>query len=222
MGNMIGRLLQVNGVKTTVLDHDPEVVDSVRKLGLRAYYGDASRLDLLHSAGAGKAKLMILALDDPAKTLEIAATVRRHFPHLELLCRARTRDDGYALVNMGIRHVFRETFGTSMDIGFEALRQAGVGGHRAHRAVQAFRAHNEAAFRELAAHWNDRKTFLEKLRGKIREADALLRTDGRINSDVDAAWENSGLRSGMEEAVRESAARAGDARAGQGAGKASP
>lgn len=206
MGNMIGRLLQVNGVETTVLDHDPETVDAVRKLGLKAYYGDASRLDLLHSAGAEKAKLMILALDDPAKTLEIAATVRRHFPHLKLLCRARERDDGYALINMGVPHVFRETFGTSMDMAFEALRQAGMGGHRAHRAVQAFRAHNEAAFRELAGHWGDRKTFLEKLRGKIREADTLLRTDGRINSEVDAAWENSGLRAGMGEAARERAA----------------
>ena len=207
MGNMVGRMLQVNGIKTTVLDHDPGVVDSVRKLGLQAYYGDASRLDLLHSAGAEKAKLMILALDDPGKTLEIAATVRRHFPRLKLLCRARTREDGYALLNMGVEHVFRETFGTSMDLGFEALRQAGMGAHRAHRAMQAFRAHNEAAFRELAAHWGDRKTFLEKLRGKIREADALLRGDGLINSEVDAAWENSGLRAGMEEATRERAAR---------------
>jgi voltage-gated potassium channel Kch len=202
VGNMVGRLLQVNGIRATVLEHNPEVVDAVRKLGLKAWYGDASRLDLLHSAGAERAKLMILAIDDAAKTLEIAETVRKHFPHLKLICRSRERDDGYALLNMGIEHVFRETFGSAMDMGFQAMRMVGVRGHHAHRAVHAFRTHNEAAFRELAAHWGDRKTFMDKLRGKIAEADSLLRVDGRVNTEVEAAWDNTALREGMQAAMR--------------------
>ena len=203
VGNMIGRLLQVNGIKTTVLDHNPEVVDVVRKLGLMAYYGDASRLDLLHSAGAERAKLMILAIDDGVKAIEIAATVRKHFPHLELICRSRERDDGYALLNMGVTHVFRETFGTAMDMGFQAMRIMGLRGHHAHRAVYAFRAHNETAFRDLAKHWGDRKTFLAKLRGKIEEADSVLRSAGRVNTEVDAAWDNTSLREGMRAVIAE-------------------
>jgi monovalent cation:proton antiporter-2 (CPA2) family protein len=202
VGNMVGRLLQVNGIRTTVLEHNPEVVDVVRKLGLKAWYGDASRLDLLHSAGAERAKLMILAIDDGAKTLEIVETARKHFPHLKLICRSRERDDGYALLNAGVEHVFRETFGTAMDMGFQAMRTMGLRGHHAHRAVHAFRTHNEAAFRELAAHWGDRKTFMDKLRGKIREADLLLRGDGRVNTEVDAAWDNTALREGMQAAMR--------------------
>jgi monovalent cation:proton antiporter-2 (CPA2) family protein len=208
LGNMIGRLLQVNGIPTTVLDHNPEVVESVRKLGLKAYYGDASRLDLLHAAGAERAKLMVLAAGDPAKTLEIAAIVRKHFPAIELICRARKRDDGYGLLKMGIHHVYRETFGTAMDMGFQALRVMGVRGHHAHRAVYAFRTHNETAFRDLAKHWGDSKTFLDKLRGKIQEADSLLRADGRVNTEVDAAWDNTALREGMRDLMREQAAEA--------------
>lgn len=210
VGNMVGRLLQVNGIRTTVLEHNPEVVDVVRKLGLKAWYGDASRLDLLHSAGAERAKVMVLAIDDPAKTLEIAELAGKHFPHLKLICRAKEREDGYGLLNMGIRSVHRETFGTSMDMGFEAMRLMGVRGHHAHRAVHAFRTHNESAFRELAVHWGDRKTFLAKLRGKIQEADDLLRTDGRVNTEVDAAWDNTALRVGMQAALRAREAQARD------------
>jgi monovalent cation:proton antiporter-2 (CPA2) family protein len=203
MGNIIGRLLQVNGVATTVLDHNYEVVDQVRKLGLKVYYGDASRLDLLHAAGAAKAKVFILAIDDPEKTLEIAATVRQHFPHLELLCRAKDRHDGYGLLNMGVTHVFRETLGTSMDIGTVALRMLGMRGHRATRAVRAFRDLNQTAFRDLAKHWLDRKNFLTMLRGKIEEADTLLRHKGPVNPDLDAAWDNSELREGLLASLRE-------------------
>lgn len=208
VGNMIGRLLQVNGIRTTVLEHNPEVVDVVRKLGLKAWYGDASRLDLLHSAGAERAKVMILAIDDADKTMEITGTVRKHFPHLKLIVRTQERAEAYALLNMGIDNVHRETFGTSMDMGFEAMRMLGVRGHHAHRAVHAFKTHNEAAFRDLAKHWGDRKTFMAMLRGKIEEADALLKHDGRVNTEIDAAWDNTALREGMQAAIRAREAKA--------------
>ncbi|HKP96857.1 MAG TPA: monovalent cation:proton antiporter-2 (CPA2) family protein [Fibrobacteria bacterium] len=206
MGNVIGRLLQVNGIRTTVMDHNHEVVEVVRKLGLKAYYGDASRLDLLYAAGAGKAKVFILAIDDPDKTLEIAAAVRQHFPHLALLCRAKGRNDGYGLINMGVKYVYRETMGTSMDMGMDALRLTGMRAFHANRAVHAFRSHNDGAFRDLAKHWSDRKNFLALLRGKIEEADSLLRNGGQVNSEVDAAWDNSNLREGMREVLQESPA----------------
>ncbi|MDB5106173.1 MAG: potassium efflux system protein [Fibrobacteres bacterium] len=210
MGNMIGRLLEINKVRTTVLDHDSEVVDVVRKLGLRAYYGDASRLDLLHAAGAAKAKVFILAIDDPVKTIEIAETVRKHFPHLEILCRASDRNDGYGLVNLGFQYVFRETMGTSLDMAFQALRLVGVRGHHAHRVVQAFRTYNEAAFRDMAKHWGDRKTFMEQMRGKIREGENLFKEGGITQSEVDAAWDNTALREGMRGVMAEAEVKALD------------
>lgn len=202
MGNMIGRVLEINGVRTTVLDHNAEVVEVVRKLGLRAYYGDASRLDLLHSAGADKAKVFIVAIDEPAKAIAIAEAVRRHFPHLEILCRAKERDDGYILVNKGFQYVFRETMGTSLDMAFQALRLTGFRGHHAHRVVEAFRVYNEAAFRDLAKHWGNRKTFMEQMRGKILQGETDLKEGGLTNAEVDAAWDNTTLREGMLEGMR--------------------
>jgi CPA2 family monovalent cation:H+ antiporter-2 len=201
MGNMISRVLEVNGVRTTVLDHNSEVVDRVRKLGLRAYYGDATRLDLLHAAGAEKAKVFIVAIDDPAKSVEIAETVRKHFPHLEILCRAKDREDGYKLVNLGFQYVYREAMGTSLDMSTQALRLVGFRGHHAHRVVNAFRVYNESAFRDMAKHWHDRKTFIEQLRGKIREGETLLREGGLTTAEVDAAWDNTSLREGMREVI---------------------
>jgi CPA2 family monovalent cation:H+ antiporter-2 len=203
MGNMISRVLEINGVRTTVLDHNAEVVDVVRKLGLRAYYGDASRLDLLHSAGAAKAKVFIVAIDDPGKAVEIAEAVRKHFPHLEILCRAKERDDGYIMLNKGFQYVYRETMGTSLDMAFQALRLAGFRGHHAHRVVEAFRVYNETAFRDLAKHWGNRKTFMEQMRGKIRQGETELKEGGLTNAEVDAAWDNATLREGMREVMRE-------------------
>ena len=194
MGNMIGRLLRANHMKTTVLDLNPDVVDSVRKLGLEAYYGDASRLDLLHAAGAGRARLLILAIDDPAKTLEIVETARKHFPHLEIMARASGRQNAYALVNLGVRHTFRETFGTAMDMGFQALRILGMRGLQAHRSMLAFKEHNEKAFRELARHSGDEKTYLSAMRAKIAEAEDLLKDSRAPALHVDRAWDNEPLR----------------------------
>lgn len=194
MGKIIGRLLRANGVKTTVLDLNPELVDSVRKVGLQAYYGDASRLDLLHAAGAGRARLILIAIDNPEKTLEIVETVRKHFPHLEIMARANGRHDGYVLVNRGLAHVFRETMGTALDMGFHALRFMGMRGMKAHRAILAFKDHNEAAFRELARHSEDEKTFLTLMRAKIAEAEDVLKDSRAPGQDVDHAWDNAPLR----------------------------
>jgi monovalent cation:proton antiporter-2 (CPA2) family protein len=194
MGSMIGRLLRANGVRTTVLDHNPDVVEAVRKLGLKAWYGDASRLDLLHAAGAEKARVLILALDDAEKSVEIAEAAKRHFPHLEILARAAGRKDGYKLLNLGVGHTFRETQGTAMDMGFQALRTLGVRALHAHRAVLTFKEHNEKAFREMAGHTGDEKSYIDKVRAKIAEAEDLLKDAGTPGQHVDLAWNNEELR----------------------------
>jgi monovalent cation:H+ antiporter-2, CPA2 family len=194
MGNMIGRLLRANGIRTTVLELNPDVVDSVRRLGLEAYYGDASRLDLLHAAGAEKARLLILALDNPEKTLEIVEIAKKHFPHLHVMARASGRGDAYALVNHGLPHVFRETLGTALDMGFAALRFLGMRGMQAHRAVRAFEGHNEKAFRELARLAGDDKAYTSALRAKIGEAEDLLKDSRMPGQHLDLAWDNAPLR----------------------------
>ena len=199
MGNIIGRFLQANGVPTTVLDVDAELVDGVRKVGLKAWYGDASRLDMLRAAGADQAEVLILTLSDTTKIRAIGELARKHFPHLKILARSRRRVDAYELINAGFEHVYRETLGTSLDMGVDALQLVGFRAYHARRAAFAFRKHNEASMRELASHWGGQNYFTV-LRAKIEEAESILRGGGAVLKDqVDAAWDNEPLR---EEAAK--------------------
>jgi monovalent cation:proton antiporter-2 (CPA2) family protein len=193
MGNVIGRFLQANGVPTTVLDVDTELVEGVRKVGLRAWYGDASRLDTLRAAGAAQAELLIITLSDTEKIRAIGDMARKHFPHLKILVRSRRRVDAYELINAGFDKVYRETLGTSIEMGTDALRMLGFRAYHARRSAMAFRKNNEAALHELAKHWGS-KSYLAVLRTKIEEAESLIRGGESLRSQVDAAWDNEALR----------------------------
>jgi monovalent cation:proton antiporter-2 (CPA2) family protein len=184
MGNIIGRFLQANQVPVTVLDTDAELIEGVRRVGLKAYYGDASRLDTLRAAGAEKAK-------------EIGEMVKKHFPHLEIMARSKSRTDAYELINAGFDRVYRETLGTSMDMGAEALHLLGFRAYQARRAADAFKKMNEVSVRELAPHWG-KQNYFEMLRAKINEAESKMQGHGLIGGAVDRAWDNEALREDQE------------------------
>jgi monovalent cation:H+ antiporter-2, CPA2 family len=124
-GNIVGRFLKANGIVPTVLEIDSDRVELLRKLGLKAYYGDATREDMLRAAGADAAKLIIIALDSPEKCLELVATVKKHFQHLHVLVRAQDRFDAYDLMDAGVLHLYRETFDSSLRMGVDALQLLG-------------------------------------------------------------------------------------------------
>ncbi|MEE8043514.1 MAG: monovalent cation:proton antiporter-2 (CPA2) family protein, partial [Thermodesulfobacteriota bacterium] len=148
-GQIVGRLLHANNIGTTVLDYKPSQIDMVRKFGYKVFYGDASRIDLLHSAGASEAKLFILAIDDKEKALEIAETVKKHFPNLEVLARSFDRRHTYELMNLGVRVIQRETFNSALELGTSALRHLGFHGYQAHRAALIFKHHDEITLVDL-------------------------------------------------------------------------
>ncbi len=91
-GQIAGRLLLSSGVKMVVLDHDPDHIETLRKFGMKVFYGDATRMDLLESAGAAKAEVLINAIDDPQTNLQLSELVKSHFPHLQIIARARDVD----------------------------------------------------------------------------------------------------------------------------------
>jgi CPA2 family monovalent cation:H+ antiporter-2/glutathione-regulated potassium-efflux system protein KefB len=194
-GNVTGRLLLANGVGATVLDVDSDHVDMLRQLGLKVFYGDASRLDLLHSAGADKAKLFIVAVDRPEKSLEIVRTVREHFPHLTILARAYGRPHAYDLLDAGVTQIFRETLESSLRMGVEALHLLGFRTYQAHRAAQCFRERDVASVQELAALRADRGAYLSRAREMIRDLEQVIRDDRcAVENDHDAAWDSESLR----------------------------
>ncbi len=188
-GHIVGRILNLQGIKTTVLDLDADQVELVRKLGVKVFYGDASRLELLHAAGAGTAKLLIIAIDDEEKSLLIVDLVRKHFPNLQILARAAGRDHAYRLLKNGVQHIYRETLGSSLDLSVAALRTLGFRAYEAHRVAKAFRDYDEQTVLELAQYSEDESRYIEKARERIRSLEELFKMERHQTRPSDAGWD---------------------------------
>lgn len=194
-GATVGRLLRANGIATTVLDHDSDRVDLLRRLGLTVYYGDATRHDLLHAAGAARAQLLVIALDTPAKTLTLVHTARRHFPQLKILARAFDWIDAHNLYAAGVEHVYREALDTSLRMGTDALRLLGFRAHHAHRSAQRFLRYDEQSVRELTERRSDGAVYIDAARARIEELERVLLADlSGPGLDRDAGWDPESLR----------------------------
>lgn len=194
VGQIVARILRASGFQITVLDIDSELLEFVARMGVKVHYGDASRLDLLAAAGCAKAKLFVLAIDDTEKTLQIAQTVREHYPHLRLLVRVKDRVELYKLRQAGIEDVFRETYGTSVEIGGRALQALGFRAHRAHRALGFWRRGEERATEQLREAWvAGGDTYIAAARTALEQQEAIMRSEAR-GIDPDAGWNNESLR----------------------------
>ena len=192
-GNTIGRFLRAHNVGTTILDHDSDRVDLLRKLGIKVYYGDATRYDLLHSAGAAKAKILIISIDDPEKRLKMIETVKKHFPNLRMLVRASNRFDAYDQMNAGMLHVYRETVDTALRVGVDALKFMGFRAYNAKRAARMFLKNDEFNLKKLAS-IRDRKDYINTARELIEELEQTLQEDLRNAGVLDeAGWDEMGL-----------------------------
>jgi CPA2 family monovalent cation:H+ antiporter-2 len=194
-GSTIGRLLKANGVQATILDHDSDRVDLLRKMGFKVYYGDATRLELLKAAGAEEAKLFIAAIDNPEVNLSVVEILRKHFPHLNILTRARNRVDAYELIDHGVEKIYRETLYTAVHLGVDALTQLGHRKYSATRQGQRFIKYDEAAIRKLAAKRHDKMAYLATVKDEIEMQEQLLKNDMHINFSVaDHAWDSEHLK----------------------------
>lgn len=194
-GSIIGRLLKANAVGITVLEIDSDKVELLRKLGLKVFYGDASRYDLLHAAGADEAKLLILAINNTEKMLDIINTVKRRFPHLKILARAADRTEAYELLHAGVTHVYLESLDTSLRAGVDALRLLGFRAYQSHRAAKTFRYHDEKSILELYHLRHDKKGYITQARQKIEDLEQLLLSELKEDVEhVDAGWDTVTMR----------------------------
>lgn len=141
-GQIIGRLLYANQITATVLDHEPSQIELLRRFNFKVYYGDATRLDLIHSAGAEQAKILVVAIDDIADSLALVDLARQHFPHLKIFARARNVAHYYDLLDRQVSVIEREMFEGSLRLGVEVLRELGWPAYRAVVASMIFRKHN--------------------------------------------------------------------------------
>lgn len=196
-GSTLGRLLNANGVGTTVLDVDSERVELLRKLGLKVYYGDATRHDLLETAGAARARLLVVAMDSPESTMKVVRTARKHFPNLQILARSFDWPDAHDLVEEGVEGVYREALDAALRAGTDALRRLGFRAFQAERASQKFLRHDEESVRQLttARREMERSRYLSTARQRIEDLERLLRADlEQEDLDRDAGWDPASLR----------------------------
>ncbi|AGR57262.1 glutathione-regulated potassium-efflux system protein KefC [Salmonella bongori] len=154
-GQIAGRLLLSSGVKMVVLDHDPDHIETLRKFGMKVFYGDATRMDLLESAGAAKAEVLINAIDDPQTNLQLSQRVKTHFPHLQIIARARDVDHYIRLRQAGVTMPERETFEGALKSGRQALEALGLGRYEARERADLFRHFNTQMVEEMAKGEND-------------------------------------------------------------------
>lgn len=158
VGQVVGRVLMKQGVRFTAVDNDPEQIETVRRFGMQVYYGDAAHLALLESAHVGSAKVFVLAIDDVERSLQVAELVRRHYPKLTIIARARNRFHAYRLIDLGVTLQVRETLLSSIEIGRGVLGSLGVSEAEIAQTVARFvEADNRLLARQQAVYHDEQQ-----------------------------------------------------------------
>ena len=180
VGQIVARVLTVKRIPFTVLEADPQQVDYVRRFGNEVYFGDASRLDLLHAAGVEKAKVFVLAIDDVEASLRTAELVHRHFPGVEIHARARNRMHAYRLMDLGVSKILRETWHSSVAMSEAVLIDLGFTAEHARRTAQRFAEHDEETLHKQYAIYDDETQFAQSVQQARAELRNLFEQDSAV------------------------------------------
>lgn len=177
VGQIVGRLLRAKRISFTALDKSAAQVETVRRFGSRAYYGDASRPDMLLAAKADKAEILVLAIDDVESSLRTAETAKKHFPNLRIYARARNRFHAYRLMDIGVDYLIRETYGSSLELTQQVLRGLSLTEWEAQDAVATFRRHDEQFLARQHAVYHDETQLIQSSKEAVQELESLLQSD---------------------------------------------
>jgi glutathione-regulated potassium-efflux system ancillary protein KefC len=189
-GQVVGRMLYANGIKPTVLDHDADQIETMRKFGWRVYYGDATRLDLLRTAGAATARVLVLAIDDVERSVEAAKMVRENFPHLIIVARARNVQHYFELHALGVTLIERETLDAALMSARSVLEQLGWERHQARTLAMRFRRHNIEQLVTAAPHRKDEAKLIAVAKQGRQQLEELFaqERDEAVKRQVRAGW----------------------------------
>jgi len=173
-GQMVGRMLKMQGINFTALDPNITQVEFIRRFGSRIFYADATRLDLLRAAGIDKARLLVIAVDGESAALTIARLAKTHFPHLAVYARARNRHHAWQLMEIGVDGVVRETFASSMEMNVEVLKGLGYPSANAINAVRTFRDFDNQLLKDTYTHRNDTEQLMATEKAAMAELQSLF------------------------------------------------
>lgn len=169
-GQIVTRMLRAQGFDMTLIDDDPAQIDLVRKFGVKVFYGDGSRLDLLHSAGVAQAEMVVIAVGGHDRVIDIARKVRKHFPQVTVAARAIDRGHAHELMALGVEIFERETFLSAISLGTKVLIQLGVAPNDAMHMAQAFERHDNKLLEDSFAVRGDEDAYV----GMVRSSMGLL------------------------------------------------
>jgi len=177
MGQIVGRVLRMHGIAFTALERDPGQVDVLRRFGNKVYYGDAARPDVLRAAGADRAKVLIVALDDVDRNLRTEETAKRNHPNLTILARARNRHHAHLLMDRDVDGLVRDTFYSSLRLAELGLTALGVTPEAAARAIALFQNHDEANLIAAHAIYRDEAQLIQSEQQAADELAGLFEAD---------------------------------------------
>lgn len=194
-GSTVGRFLRSYGIEATILDNDSNRVDLLRKMGFEVYYGDATRMDLLESAGIAEAKILISAIDNSDNVIHLTKMVKEKYPNVKLMLRAKNRYDAYDLLNMGVEDVYRESLETSVKMASDALNHLGYRKYTIYRQAQKFIQYDEDSLRRLSNKPKTREEYIFKAKEEIKQQEKQLEEDlNRGIVEFDNHWDSEQMR----------------------------
>jgi monovalent cation:proton antiporter-2 (CPA2) family protein len=186
-GQIVSRILRSQGFDTTLLEYDAVQIDLVKKFGTKAYYGDVTNEEVLRVAGADVAKMIVIAVGNQEKSLKVIELCRKHFPHLKIYSRAKGRREAYEQKKAGADFVMRETLGSAVILGREALMGLGYRKYQAHRTATAFYHYDSQHLEDLAEVWGD-KQYVLKAAERAEMLEEVLKADQRGSKVMRQAW----------------------------------
>ena len=177
VGQIVGRVLRMQAIPFIALEKDATQIEVLRRFGSKVYFGNPARPDLLRAAGAERAKLLVVALEDMDEILEVVDVARRTFPHLRILARARNRRHAHLLMDRGIAGQVRETFHSSLRLTEMTLVELGKSAADAAHAIELFRAHDEKNLVETHAYYEDERRLVQNAQDQTAELTGLFEAD---------------------------------------------
>ena len=183
VGQIVARILLANRIPFTALESSVEQVELVRRFNNSIYFGDSSRPELLRAAGIEKAEVFVLTADDPETSLRTARVVKRLYPHLKIVVRARNRQHVYRLMDMDLHTIVRDTFHSSLVMARHVLEDLGMAPAVARDRVAKFRTHDEKLLQSDYLVYDDEAALLQSAKDALADLDKLFEADSEHVDD---------------------------------------
>jgi glutathione-regulated potassium-efflux system ancillary protein KefC/glutathione-regulated potassium-efflux system protein KefB len=183
-GQIIGRILRARKITFTALDISQANIDFLRRFGSQVYYGDASRLDMLRAAGADRATVMVLAVDDVEASIRTAEIVMQYFPDLKIYARARNRQHAFRLMEMGVHLIIRETYASSLEMAQAVMESMGESTQAARAAIKRFRDHDETTLLKQFAVRDDDSKLIASAQESVKQLEQLFNADAAEGAET--------------------------------------